>query len=218
MLFLVAIVAVGVIVGLIFLGVTLARSGGAKGDSREEPRPGTEPTPAARARDVIFFLRFEGRDDETYVRDLVARHARIGSATQAREAALDVVRAAPTATHAYCGPATTAPQGVGLARTGLPGGVVLGFLVRGTRPLDTVADDSSLKSVVAELRKVAAWVDADFAGAELQLARVALDAPAPPLAVVRKETRPGHQLCAFCGEAFLAHDTRCPNCGARVGA
>lgn len=212
---LILLVVGGGLVGLVVLGIALSRKGATPangGASREAPR---EP---ARARDVIFFLRFEGRDDETYVRDLAARHTTIRSATQAREAALDVVRAAPTATHAFCGPATAAPNGPGLAHTGLPGGVVLGFLVRGTRPLDTVADDSSLASVVAELRKVSAWVDSDFAGAELRLAQTAIDAPAPPLAAVRKETRPGHQLCRYCSEAFLAHDTRCPNCGGRVSA
>ncbi|MCB9601597.1 MAG: hypothetical protein H6721_01035 [Sandaracinus sp.] len=209
-----AVVAIAALVGIAVLVITLSKGGSADGagTAREAPLQ------AARSRDVIFFLRFEGRDDETYVRDLSARHGQIHSATQAREAALDVVRAAPTATHAYCGPATAAPHGPGLAHTGLPGGVVLGFLVRGSKPLDTVADDSSLQSVVAELRKIAAWVDSDFAGADLKLAQVAIDAPAPPLVAVRKETRPGHQLCAYCGEAFLAHDTRCPNCGARVGA
>lgn len=203
----------GGLVGIVVLGIALARrSDSSASTSREAP-----PVPA-RARDVIFFLRFEGSDDETYVRELATRHATIRSATQAREAALDVVRAAPTATHAFCGPSTAAPNGPVLAHTGLPGGVVLGFLVRGTRPLDTVADDSSLMSVVAELRKVSAWVDSDFAGAELRLAQTAIDAPAPPLTAVRKETRPGHQLCRYCGEAFLAHDTRCPNCGGRVSA
>lgn len=210
----VLVVIIVVIAGLVALGVTLSRSSGTESGSREIPAS-REP---ARSRDVIFFLRFEGNDDEAYVRELAARHARIGGATQAREAALDVVRAAPTATHAFCGPATAAPNGPGLAHTGLPGGVVLGFLVRGTRPLDTVADDSSLQSVVGELRKVSAWVDSDFAGAHLQLAQTAIDAPAPPLAAVRKETRPGHQICRYCGEAYLAHDTRCPNCGGRPSA
>ena len=94
---LILLVVGGGLVGLVVLGIVLSRRGTENGGaSREAP-----PAPA-RARDVIFFLRFEGRDDETYVRDLAARHATIRSATQAREAALDVVRSAPTAKMKPC--------------------------------------------------------------------------------------------------------------------
>lgn len=211
---LVVIAISGLVLVLIVGGVVIAiaKSSGATSPSREGPAAAPPPP---RSPEVLFFLRFEGNDDEGYVREIATRHARIGSAAQAREAALDLVRAAPTATHAFCGPANVAPQGPGVAHCGLPGGVIVGFLVRGRRPLDT-AEDPNLAAVVAELRKVSGWVDADFAGAELRLAEASLDANAPPLSAVRKETRPGHQLCRYCDHAFLAHDTRCPNCGARA--
>lgn len=169
---------------------------------------------APRAHEVVFFLRFEGADDESYVRDLIARHAGIRTVEQAREAALDVVRAAPTATHAFVGPANEAPEGVAACGCGLPGGVVLGFSVRARRPMSTVADDQDLRSVVAELRQIAAWTPADFASASIAASSARLGAQ-PTLVSVRDEARPGHQICVFCRTAFLAHDTRCPSCGAR---
>lgn len=186
------------------------------------PRPRMSPAAAPpiphapRSRDVIFFLRFEGRDDEDYVRDIVARHATLRTAADAREAALALVRAAPTATHVFVGPGSDAPAGPTLARTGLPGGVVVGFLVHSTQPMDTVADDQDLGKVVAELRRVAAFTDAQFAGAQLALAATSVDAQAPALVAVRKETRPGHRLCAYCGQPHPAHELRCPNCGAQA--
>ncbi|MEM9073806.1 MAG: hypothetical protein AAGE52_35270 [Myxococcota bacterium] len=191
--------------------------------SRQHGAPIRAPMPAGAAppiptapgsRQVIFFLRFEGEEDESYVRDIVARHPAIRDAAGVREAALDLVRAASTATHVFVGPASEAPGGPTLARCGLPGGVVAGFLVHSTAVLSTVADDQDLGKVVGELRAIAAWTDARFAGAQLALANATLDAAAPALVAVRKETRPGHQLCAFCAHAFPAHDTRCPNCGA----
>ncbi|MBX3248588.1 MAG: hypothetical protein KF901_15535 [Myxococcales bacterium] len=215
---LVLVALAGLVLLLIVGGVVLAiaKRSGATSPSREGPSPSHEgPAPTQKSPEVIFFLRFEGQDDEAYVRELASRHAHIGGASQAREAALDLVRAAPTATHAYCGPASAAPHGPGVAHSGLPGGLIVGFVARGRRPLDT-ADGRDLAAVVAELRKVSGWVDGDFAGAELRLAQASVDAPAPALSAVRKETRPGHQLCRYCDHAFLAHDTRCPNCGARA--
>lgn len=177
------------------------------------PVPGTMP---ARARDVIFFVRVEGRDDEQYAQEMASRHGQLGGAAQMREAALDLVRLAPTATHVWAGPADRAPAGPGLAHSGLHGGLVLGFLVRGTRPLYTVQDDRDLGAFVATLRRVAAWTDRDFAGGAMLLAQARIDAQAPALVAVRKETRPGHQICRYCDEAFLAHDSSCPNCGGVV--
>mgnify|MGYP004361670973 CR=1 FL=1 len=48
-----------------------------------------------------------------------------------------------------------------------PGGVVVGFHVVSTRKLGTVADDTDLSAVVAELRAVAAFTDAELQSAEL---------------------------------------------------
>lgn len=211
------LICAGVVVVLV-LGGAVAFIAFRKANPPRPPAPPGQgpPVPAPTSRSVTFFLRFEGREDEQYVRDLAQRHGALRSATEAREAALDVVRAAPTATHVWAGPASEAPHGPGVARSGLPGGVVLGFQVHATTPMDTVADDQDLGAVVARLRQIAAWTDPQFAGAELRLAQASVDAQAPPLVAVRKDSRPGHQLCAYCGQAFLAHDTRCPNCGARA--
>jgi len=187
--------------------------------SRDPQLPGAAPiAPAPRSNQVVFFLRFEGRDDEDYVKSLLGRHGSLGTATAAREAALDLVRAAPTATHAWVGPASEAPHGPSVAHSGLPGGVVVGFAVSSRQRLDTVGDDADLGAVVQQLRGIAAWTDHQFAGAQLVEAEASLEAQAPPLRAVRKETRPGHQLCPYCDQAYLAHETRCPNCGARATA
>ncbi len=213
------LICAGVVVIIVFAGATfyIVSRKAQLSPSRDPMPPGAAPpVPAARSRQVVFFLRFEGNDDETYVRDIAQRHGVLRTAQDAREAALDLVRAAPTATHVFVGPAREAPGGPTLARTGLPGGVVLGFAVTSTRSMDTVADDQDLGKVVAELRKIAAWTDPDFAGGQVALAQTARDAQAPALTAVRKETRPGHQICRYCTHAFPAHDTECPNCGARA--
>jgi hypothetical protein len=176
------------------------------------------PAPAPSTRDRIFFLRFEGADDESYVGDLIARHG--GATTSAetiREMALDLVRAAPTATHVHVGPASDAPAGPGVARSGLPGGIIAGFRVVSTRALGTVSDDTDLRAIVAELRAVSSFTGSDVRSAELVKATPDIEASAPPLVAVRAETRPGHQQCTYCHHSFPAHETRCPGCGARVG-
>lgn len=211
------LICAGVVVLMVFAAATFfIVSKRSQSSRREMPIGATPPMPAARSRQVVFFLRFEGSDDESYVRDIAQRHGVLRTSKDAREAALDLVRAAPTATHVFVGPAREAPGGPTLARTGLPGGVVVGFAVTATHAIDTVADDQDLGKVVAELRKIAAWTDADFAGGQVALAETSRDAQAPALTAVRKETRPGHQICRYCTQAFPAHDTECPNCGARA--
>lgn len=215
-IFYVGIVALlGVIAGVAYL----MRSGGARPDAAPSfgapgaPAAGGPPLPGVAARSVLFFVRVEGREDEGFAREMASRYGRLTSAAQMREAALDLVRLAPTSTHVWAGPAGQAPAGPALARSGLEGGVIVGLVVHGTRALDTVADDRDLRGLVGSLRKVAAWTEADFAGGALQLAEGRVDAQAPALVAVRKETRPGHQLCRYCDEAFPAHESVCPNCG-----
>lgn len=211
----VVIVVAVLFVVIVVAGLAFVRR--ANGPANGAPVPGS-PAPAPANRDRIFFLRFEGADDESYVGDLIARHG--GATTDAeaiREMALDLVRAAPTATHVHVGPASDAPAGPGVARCGLPGGIVVGFRVVSTRALGTVTDDTDLKAVVAELRAVASFTGSDVWRAELVKATLDVDATAPPLLAVRVETRPGHQQCVYCHHSFPAHETRCPGCGARVG-
>ena len=208
-----------VVVAVLFVVVVLAglafmrRSG-----DRAAAAGGPALQPAQETRDRIFFLRFEGSEDEAYVADVIARHGgRSGEASEVREMALDLVRAAPTATHAHAGPAVDAPAGPGVARSGLAGGIIAGFRVVSHRKLGTVADDADLSAVVAELRAVASFTDADLNSAELVKATPDVEANAPALVAVNAGTRPGHQRCTYCQHSFVAHDTRCPNCGARVG-
>tara|TARA_B100001750_G_scaffold136406_1_gene108532 strand:+ start:1368 stop:2021 length:654 start_codon:yes stop_codon:yes gene_type:complete len=211
-----------VVIAVLFVVVVLAglafmrRSGADELPGAVGGSPALRPAPET--RDRIFFLRFEGADDEDYVGGILGRHGgKTTSAAKAREMALDLVRAAPTATHVHAGPAADAPAGPGLARIGLPGGVVVGFHVVSTRKLGTVADDTDLSAVVAELRAVAAFTDAELQSAELIGAETDVDANAPALIAVDPSTRPGHQQCSYCRTSFPAHDTRCPACGARVG-
>lgn len=211
---LIVIVAAVALVVLVVGGLALMSS--SKG-ALPGPTPG-EVAPAPATRDRIFFLRFEGADDESYVGDLIARHGGATTSAEAiREMALDLVRAAPTATHVHAGPAADAPAGPGLARSGLPGGLVVGFRVVSTRALGTVGDDSDLRAIVAELRAIASFTGGDVQRAELVKATADIEANAPALVAVRVETRPGHQQCAYCHHSFPAHETRCPGCGARVG-
>lgn len=210
------LIAAAVVVALVVVGALLL----GRRDSAIAPVPAgaPAPAPAPTTRDRIFFLRFEGSEDESYVGDLIARHG--GVATDAegiREMALDLVRAAPTATHVHAGPGSDAPAGPAVARSGLPNGIIVGFRVVSTRALGTVADDSDLRAIVAELRAIAAFTGRDVQRAELVKARPDLEANAPALVAVRVETRPGHQQCAYCQHSFPAHETRCPSCGARVG-
>ncbi len=208
------IVAVLLVVIVVAVLAFMRRAGGSS-----PAVDGPAPMPAAPStRDRIFFLRFEGADDESYVGDLIARHG--GATTRAeaiREMALDLVRAAPTATHVHVGPASDAPAGPSVARSGLPGGIIAGFRVVSTRALGTVADDADLGAIVKELRAVASFTGGDVQRAELVRASADVEATAPALVAVRVETRPGHQQCAYCRHSFPAHDTRCPGCGARVG-
>ena len=211
------VVAVLLVVIVVATLAFLRRAGG----SSPAAGPGAGPAPVAPApstRDRIFFLRFEGADDESYVADLIGRHGGATTSAEAiREMALDLVRAAPTATHVHAGPASDAPGGPSIARSGLPGGIVAGFRVVSTRALGTVADDADLGAIVQELRAIAGFTGRDVQRAELVRAAADVDAKAPPLVAVRVETRPGHQQCAYCRHSFPAHETRCPGCGARVG-
>lgn len=211
----VVIVVAVLFVVIVVAGLAFLRKAGNGASALPGP---IAPAPAPATRDRIFFLRFEGSDDESYVADLIARHG--GSAQNAeaiREMALDLVRAAPTATHVHAGPAMDAPAGPGVARCGLPGGIIAGFRVVSTRALGTVSDDTDLKAVVAELRAISSFTGSDVRSAELVKATPDVEASAPPLVAVRAETRPGHQQCAYCRHSFPAHETRCPGCGARVG-
>ncbi len=208
-----------IVVAVLFVVIALAGLAFVRRANSTSGAPiAASPAPAPTTRDRIFFLRFEGSDDESYVGDLIARHG--GTATDAeaiREMALDLVRAAPTATHVHAGPASDAPAGPGVARSGLPGGIVVGFRVVSTRALGTVSDDTDLKAIVAELRAIASFTGRDVQRAELVKATPDVEATAPPLVAVRVETRPGHQQCTYCLHSFPAHETRCPGCGARVG-
>lgn len=212
------LVLVAVVLFVVFLVAGLAFMRKASGGASAPAGAGPAPAPAPTTRDRIFFLRFEGADDESYVGDLIARHGGAASgAERIREMALDLVRAAPTATHVHAGPAADAPAGPGVARCGLPGGIIAGFQVVTTRSLGTVTDDTDLRALVAELRAIASFTGSDVQRAELVKATPDLEASAPPLVAVRAETRPSHQQCAYCQHSFPAHETRCPSCGARVG-
>lgn len=209
-----------IIVAVLFVVIVVAVLAFMRRTSGSSPAVGgPAPAPAAPStRDRLFFLRFEGSDDESYVGDLIARHGGATTSAEAiREMALDLVRAAPTATHVHVGPASEAPGGPSVARSGLPGGIIAGFRVVSTRALGTVADDADLAAIVKELRAVAGFTGRDVQRAELVRANADVEANAPPLVAVRVETRPGHQQCAYCRHSFPAHDTRCPGCGARVG-
>ena len=181
-------------------------------------------TIATQTRDRIFFFRFEGTADEDFVAEMLARHAggaspvAIRDPAKIREVALDLVRVAPTATHAFAGPAQDVPGGIALARCGLEGGVIVGFRITSTRKLGSVADDTDMAAIVAELRAVAGFTAEDVVTAELARANGALEANMPPLLAVEAATRPGQQQCTYCRHSFAAYETKCPSCGAPVAA
>ncbi len=182
------------------------------GVSREAPA-GFAPAPLA--REIVCFLRFEGEEDESYVQDIARRFSRISSAAQARDAALALVRAAPTATHAWLGPKSEVPD-LGAIRSGLGFGAYIGLYASARTALDTVADDRSLDRVVQTLRDVAKWTDAEFVNAQVLSPQAGTSGPV--LVAVNPESRPGMQLCAYCGHPNPAHETVCANCGARAAS
>ena len=175
-------------------------------NTREAPRP-------QRSSQRIFFLRFEGQEDEEYVQQIVNRYTHISSALEIREAALELVRVANTATHAWAGEAFERRT---VVRCGLQGGIIVGFLARSSTPFAVPHDSENLESIVSELKTISNWTRPQFAGGELIVAQTTHEMSAPVLRAIRKETRPGHQLCGFCDHSFLISEMSCTNCGAPI--
>ena len=212
------LVCVGVLVllgaAVVAIVLVMRKSGSASG-LREGRMAPLGPPPPPRSRDVLFLLRFEGPNDEQWVRELVARQApegRLPRGGDVRETALALVRIAGDATHAYVAPATEDPS---LARCAVSGGVVVGFRVRLSQEIDTVADDADATRVAAALRAVSSMTEAQLQDGVLVLVETRVDVDAPELVSLRGATLPGHKPCDFCGKPMRVYETQCPHCGGR---
>jgi len=164
------------------------------------------------ASDVAFFFRFE-QQDALDAKALVERFRVQLSPAETREAALELTRLVPSATHAYLGPCAWPPV---KAYSPVTQGVIVGFRARTRVALDTVVDDRQLTAVNATLRQVSALPDERLLGGHLQVAADSTDPDAPRLVAVDEGTLPGHRPCPHCRKPMPVFATRCEACGSRA--
>jgi hypothetical protein len=164
------------------------------------------------ATDVAFFLRFE-QQDATDAKALVDRFRVELKPSETREAALELTRLVPSATHAYLGPCAWPPV---KAYSPVTEGVIVGFRARTRVSLDTVADDRQLTALAATLRQVSALLDDQILGGHLQVAADSSDPDAPRLVPVDQGALPGHRPCPHCRKPVPVFATRCGACGSRA--
>jgi hypothetical protein len=158
LLVLVALVAL-VFVGGAVIAVYFVMRGDSSGD-RERLLQASSVRLAEHATDVAFFFRFE-QQDATDAKALVERfHVQL-SPSETRDAALELTRLVPSATHAYLGPCAWPPV---KAYSPVTLGVIVGFRARTRASLDTVQDDRQLTALAATLRQVSALPGRSAAG------------------------------------------------------
>ena len=210
LLVLVALVAL-VVVGVAVLGVVLVMRGDSSSD-RERLVQATAARSAERASDVAFFFRFE-QQDAVDAQALVQRYRVELSATETRDAALELKRLVPSATHAYLGPCAWPPV---KAYSPVTQGVIVGFRARTRVSLDTVEDDRHATALADTLGQISALPDSQLLGGHLQLAADSTDPDAPRLVPVDQGTLPGHRPCPHCRKPVPVFATRCEACGSRA--
>ena len=210
LLMLVALVAL-VFVGVAVAGVFLVMRGDSSAD-RERLVQATAARTAERATDVVFFFRFE-QQDAIDAQALVQRYRVALGPAETREAALELTRLVPSATHAYLAPCAWPPV---KAYSPVTAGVSVGFRARTRVSLDTVSDDRQLTQLDATLRQVSALPDDQILGGQLQLAADSQDPDAPRLVAVDRGALPGHRPCPHCKQPMPVFATRCEACGSRA--
>ncbi|MCA9578850.1 MAG: zinc ribbon domain-containing protein [Polyangiales bacterium] len=210
LLVVIALVALA-FVGVAVLGVVVVMRGDSASDRERLVQAGAARN-AERASDVVFFFRFEGQD----ARDAQALTQRfpveLGPA-QTRDAALELTRIVPSATHAYLSPCAWPPV---KAYSPVTNGIILGFRARTRVSLDTVQDDRQLTELTATLRQVSALLDSEILGGQLQVAADSQDPDAPRLVPVDQGSLPGHRPCPHCKQPLPVFATRCGACGSRA--
>jgi hypothetical protein len=211
LLLLVALVAL-VFVGVAVVGVVVVMRGDSPSDRERLVQAGAA-RGAERATDVAFFFRFEGAQDVHDAQALVERFRVELSPAETRDAALELTRLAPSATHAYLAPCAWPPV---KAYSPVTSGVIVGFRARTRVALDTVADDRQLTELSATLRQVSALPDAQIIAGQLQLAEDSRDPDAPRLVAVDQGSLPGHRPCPHCKQPMPVFATRCQACGSRA--
>ncbi|MBK6576119.1 MAG: hypothetical protein IPG17_07965 [Sandaracinaceae bacterium] len=210
LLVLVALVAL-VFVGGAVIAVYFVMRGDSSGD-RERLVQASSVRLAEQATDVAFFFRFE-QQDATDAKALVERfHVQL-SPSETRDAALELTRLVPSATHAYLGPCAWPPV---KAYSPVTLGVIVGFRARTRASLDTVLDDRQLTGLAATLRQVSALPDDQLLGGHLQVAADSTDPDAPRLVAVDQGALPGHRPCPHCRKPMPVFATRCDACGSRA--
>ena len=170
------------------------------------------PPEPATARDVTFLLRF-GPDHARMIESLVSQLAgRLSGPSAVRDAAMELNRALPDATHGWAGPGAPHTH----ARVDEHGGLLVGFRVQTRQPIDTVRDDSHAGALGAALRAVTGLPDHAIVGAQLAIAQPTDDPSAPMLARMQEASAQGMVACQFCGKQMAVYDTICPTCGGRA--
>lgn len=163
------------------------------------------------SNDVLFYFRFYDGEEAT----ARATVERLGgtelSAPATREAALELMRSFPYATHAFVGPAGRATAGADSP----DGGVVVCFRARIVRAVDTVSDDSQGVPLRASLQAIASQPDAGISAGAMWLYESAPTPGAPKLVALDKGNLPGRRVCDYCRELMPVWETSCPHCGGR---
>ncbi len=202
---------------VVVLGIVFAAGVGFMKKSSAGPSPsrGDAPIAAApRAREVTFVMRFDAKD-KAYIEGIVGSGGPLMGA-QVRDAALNLVRAAGDATHAFVGPSRGGPPVSARAPSADPTGIIVALSSNTTRPLDTVGDDTDATTIADALRELGAMRDDQIRGGTLAILAMDPSAGSVTLVPLRKEALPGQQICPYCASSFPAYETQCGSCGARV--
>jgi len=210
------VVAVVLLAGIVGFVLLMSRK---QGGPSSGPRLGSDGVPAPHAfapvsTDTLFFLRF-GPDHEAMIHSQVqslAPGGRLAQAADIRDAAMDLGRSVPDATHAWVGPAP-GPT-VDRPRSPERGGAIVALRAHTRTPLDTVADDADATAVAASLRTLMSLSDGDVRGGTLTVVSEGSDPDFPMMVPLRAATLPGQTLCTHCRRPYPQYETRCPHCGA----
>ncbi|MCS6797630.1 MAG: hypothetical protein NZ898_03710 [Myxococcota bacterium] len=172
-------------------------------------RPVGAITPAS-STTVTVVLAF-GPDHAPGVRASVqALAGRMGHRGSARDAALELLRALPEATHGWIG---TEPEPL-VAPVDDPRALLVGFAVRARRALFATAAASVADAIAVALRTIGSARDDDLHDARVWILAPSSDRSARTLTPLRAGSAPGTVACRFCGKSMAIYDTTCPSCGA----
>lgn len=168
--------------------------------------------------DTLFFIRF-GPDFERMIRSQIeslSQTGRLATGAAVRDAAMELARAVPDASHAWVGPAP-GPT-VDRPRSPERGGAVVALRAHTRVALDTVADDADATAIANTLRRLMSLSDADVRGGTISVVTEGSDPDFPMMVSLRAATLPGQTLCTHCHRPYPAYETRCPHCGAGASA